>query len=249
MRAGRAVAALLVAACLGLGADPFAEGVRAYRDGRYEDAHAAFAAAEADAGHGASAGLLHDLALAALRIGRLREAEWSAEKAVVRGGAAFAGFRDFVFGNAAWLRCQQAVAEAGLVDPDPTAFTRAITHGEAARDAWIAAATSRTDWPAARRNVERVQRALEELRDRKAAADAARKARQAGSAEEQPAPAEGEGPSEEVEQAPELQTDEGALSAAELERLLAQLAAKEREKQALRRATRAARSSEVERDW
>ena len=71
-------------------------------------------------------------------------------------------------------------------------------------------------------------------------------------AEDRPAPEpepDTDAPPEEVEQAPELQQDDGALTADEVEALLARLARKEAEKRQLRRDQRAARTPSTERYW
>jgi hypothetical protein len=250
-RAGGLALLLLLLPAGGCGAEPFAEGVEAYRDGRPADALEAFARAEALAGDAAGTALLHDRALAALRVGRARDAEISAEKLVARGGPGEAGFRSFVAGNAAWQRMNRARAEAGLTDPDPTAFARAIEHAEAARDAWLEALDARADWAAARRNVERAQRALEELQRQQAEAEAARRNKKQGTAEQparEPEP-DPDAPPEEVEQAAVLQQDDGALTADQLDALVERLGRKEQEKRALRQRQQVVRRTAGERDW
>ena len=234
-----------------LGGDEFAAGVRAYREDRFEDAFAAFARAEASAGHGASAELLSNLALAALRVRKLRVAEFSAEKAAVRGGPEFEPFREFVFGSAAFARCELAKAETELTDPDPTAFGRAIAHAEQARDAWQRAATSRADWPEARRNVERALLALDDLLARKREADRNRRSKREQTARtpDDPEQRDPDALVEEVEQDPVPQQGATDLPPGHLERLLAMLAEKEKEKRALRRARQQVRSVRVEKDW
>ena len=237
---------LLVVMLLGLGGGDFARGLRAYREGRFRDAYEVLTRAVDSAGGRASAALHYDRALAALRAGELREAELSAEKAAVRGGAEHAGLRDFLHGNAAFARCRRAEAEAGLEDPDPTAFARAMVHAHSALRAWQRAAASRDDWPEARRNAERALLALEELEEKRLRAEELQKAKQAKKPDEPPPDEE---PPEDDERDPEAQEEPGELTAEQLARLLDKLGQKEKEKRALRQARRRVRNVEVERDW
>src|SRR5688572_205566 len=116
MRAILLCGLLVPAGCGGGGADAArlaADGARAHAEGKFADAFAAFAAAERAAGGAAPASLLHDLAVAALAAARPREAEIAAEKAAAREGGA-SPERDFLRGNAAFLRCARAEAAAAL---------------------------------------------------------------------------------------------------------------------------------------
>ena len=226
--------------------DPFAEGVRAYEEGRFRDAYEAFTEAEYAAGNAASAALLYNRALAALHVGELRAAEFSAEKSAARGGPEFAGLRDFLLGNAAFIACQRAEAEANLRDADPTSLGRAINHARTAGDFWQLAALSRPDWPAARRNVERALLKLEELEQQKAEAEA----NQAPKTEAEPKPPpEPDEPTEEIEQDPTLQEAPPELTPEEIGRLLEKLAQIENEKRTLREAWQRMRTANVENDW
>jgi len=228
----------------------FDAAVEAYRAGRFAAAADLFRAEEVARGHAASAVLLHDLALAALHAGRLRDAEIAAEKAVARGGPRFVPFRDFVLGSTAWQRALQAEAEAGLLDADPTAFDRAIAHADAARAAWQSATVGGESAGAARRNVERALWKLEDLRARREAAEAERRARQEETPIEQPTPEGGdEGEPEEIEQEVAAQQDPDALSRRDVLALLARLAEIEEQKRIERRDRRHARGLAVERDW
>lgn len=231
--------------------DPFAAGVHAYQQERFADALAAFTECEAAAGDAAPATLLVNRSLAALRAGELRVAEFSAEKAAARGGSEFVPLRDFLLGNAAFARCALAQAEAGLAEADPTAFTRAIARAGEAHDWWQRAAMSSDDWPAARRNVERAARKLDELRTMQAEAERQRQAKKERAPEqrtEQPPP---DAPRTEQESEQDLaaQTAPDDLPADQLARLLATLEAKEQEKRALRRDAQRAAKTRVERDW
>ncbi|MFQ5504756.1 MAG: hypothetical protein ACE5F1_08180 [Planctomycetota bacterium] len=221
-------------------------GLEAYEAGRFREALEAFGEAEEQAGHEAPAELLYNRSLAALRAKALRICEFSAEKSVVRGGPSFAGLRDFLLGSAAFARAQRARAEATLREADPTAFQRAILHARNALDHWQRAATSRSDWPAARRNAERALLALDELEKMKARAEEQRQAKKAREREEQERPAE---QTEAEEQDPEAQEDPGELSEQEIERILARLEETKNEKLALRRAMRKRPGLSVEKDW
>ena len=259
MRATSPAAALLVAGILGA-CSRTADGAAAWREGRFEEAHAAFAAAAVAAGDAASPELLYDRALAALRTGNLTEAEGAADAAASRGGAEFAALRDFLRGNAAFARAEIAARQAGTVEAEPFALDVAIAHAETARRSWAAAAVSRPDWPEARRNVERALLLVEELRKRKPASDP--ESRKSGTPEPRPVPI----PPPPRPDAPDLpeppredprgpgddaSPESGAaeLSPEAVARLFEKLAEKERERAALRRERREARSDEVERDW
>src|SRR5262245_18625738 len=157
---------LLLPGCADGGAD-FTAGVRTWRAGQTKEAVVALAAAERAYGAAAPPELLHDLALARLATGDLRGAEIAAEKASATGPAGFAALRDFVLGSAAFVRCARAEAQASGPEAEPFAFEVAIGYAMAAQSAWQRAAASRDDWPEARRNVERAQQKIAELRDKK----------------------------------------------------------------------------------
>lgn len=233
--------------------DPFAAGVRAYRADDFEAAFTAFAAADAEAGDAATPELLYDLALAALRAGKLREAEVAAERAAARGGAAFVARRDFLVANVAFTRSAQAKRQATQVEAEPFAFDVAIAHAKTALRAWQAAAMSASDWPQARRNAERALLELDELARLKAAAEKKQAEKLGGQPEvklipvddgkQPPAP---DRPEEEVAQ-PDAQLAE--LKPDDVRKLLDKLAAKEKEKLAIRRRQQQERQSGVEKDW
>ncbi len=236
--------ALLLVATNG-STDDWADGRRAYAEGRFADALAAFTAAEQAAGDEVSAALLYNKALAALRADTLNTAEGAADKAATLGGAEFTALRDFLRGNVAFARSAAAAKQAGSVESEPFAFDAALALGESARNAWQAAAMSRPDWPAARRNAERAVRWLEQLQAQKAAADDQKsKAKKEPDAPKPKLPPPDENKKPEPEKPP---TDE--LSRDEVRRLLDKLAAKEREKVRLRRSQQQAASIEVQRDW
>jgi hypothetical protein len=240
------VRALLIVVALA-GCDASTDGARAYREGRFKDAAAAFAQATKDTGDGAPAELLYDDALAALRAGDFTHAESSADKAAARGGAEFAALCDFVRGNAAFARSALSEKQAEGVEAEPFAFDVAIAQATAARDAWIRAAVARDDWREARRNVERALIAIERLKAKKAAAERARKNPNVAAPRPEPKTARPQDKKQDEKAPTELQQAE--LPADEVARLFDVLAAKEKEKADVRRATRESRSGDVEKDW
>ena len=241
------------------------EGVAAYRDGRHADAHRLLSGALAEAGESVSPELAADAALAALRAGALDDATKSAKDAAARGDADVAAFAEFVRGNAAYAKCDLAEGQARLPESEPFAYDIAIRWAMAARDAWIAAAASRDDWPEARRNVERANLRLAALSSAKAEAEAQRKRPGPPKIRPKPLPSNGKGdkPSDPEPPTPTPSARTGKepkdpggdeavvteLTPAEVKRLLDRLAEKEREKVALRRAEQEKRRAEVERDW
>ena len=242
MRGARALVLLLVA-----GGD-FAAGVAAYREGRYSEALEAFARAEREAGERPSPELLFDKALAALGAGELDTAEDAAGRAAALGGAEFAALRDFLAGNAAFLRSVDAERETLKPLPPPSAFDVAIAEAETAGRAWQRAALARADWPAARRNVERALLRSEALRQRKAAAEKDRqtmpKPRDVLASEaEQPNPPPPQ-PEPEPDREPPV-----ALSREQLLALFEKVDAKEEQRVALRKELREKQRARVERDW
>lgn len=242
---------LLALAMLALAGGGIAAGVRAYREGRYEQAETALARAAEDAGDGASAELLHDLALAALRAGSLSTAAEAAERAARRAKPELAPACDFLLGNVAFARSELAALQASGPEAEPFAFDVAIALAERARLAWERAAASREDWPEARRNVERALLLLEDLRARKAEAETARKLEpDAPPPEPEPLePPEAAPITEPGEEAAPREPELAPLAPEDLARLLERLAAKEREKLELRSRRRTERSSDLDKDW
>ena len=231
--------------------DDFAAGVRAYREDRFRDALEAFTKAEKTAGNGASPELLHNRAMAALCAGELIEAEFSAEKAAVRGGPEFAALRDFLLGNTAFARCGKAETEAGMLEADPFAFDTAIAHAEIAGRCWQRAASSRSDWPAARRNVERALLKLKALKKKKEAAKQQKKKIKDKKNMNQPDPLlQSQRPKpEDQEQESRVKPLLHELPPELVRRLLDKLNEKEKEKLALRKAQQRLQRAEVEKDW
>ncbi len=205
------------------------------------------------AGCGGDAARPHyDSAIAALQRGELDAAIASAATAAERGGHDYEALRDFLRGNVAFER--SVAAEAAMrEDADPRARQAPIAHTEDALAAWRAAASTRTDWPAARRNVERALIRLEMLRERRS--EGSKGDPQPGDTPpddppdaDPPKPPENDGDGNDPEPPPsDVASD--ALPAAKVLGLLELLVQKERQKLALRRAQRSARSAEVEKDW
>lgn len=239
--------ALVLLLAAGCGADA---GLEAYDAGRFEDAHKAFRAAEDAAGAEATAALSYNRALAGLRAAELRDAAAAVERAAARAGPDLVPQVDFLRGNVAFAQGELAARQAEAAGSEPFAFDIAINHVERALRAWERAAMSRADWPAARRNLERAQRKLAELRRRKAEAEDKRRRESDRRPKPKPKP---KPPPPKPEPAPEADQPDGPqldeLSPAEVRRLLDRLAEKEREKLALRRQHRKERMAGVERDW
>jgi tetratricopeptide (TPR) repeat protein len=226
------------------GCDATAPGRDLYAEGRFAEALAAFDEAVERAGDDATAPLLYDQALAAVRVGRFREAETAARRArEAPGGDALAARCDFVLGNAAFLRSQAAEVEANRPDGEPTAHEWAVASAEDALAAWRRAAASGPDWPEARRNVERALLRLARLREQRAGGRGR---------VEIPRPPTPEAPPrapqpDEARDPPDTQA--APLSPRELAGLFDLLQEKERRKLEMRRADRRSRGGDVERDW
>ena len=189
-------------------------------------------------GYGAG-GEAYARARTALLEGNLSGAEGAAERAAAIGGPEIAALCDFLRGNAAFARCETAERQAGSAAAEPFALDVAIAYGEKARRLWQRAAMSRDDWPEARRNVERARKKLRELRRKKEE----REPPKPKPPRPRPRPPEREAGD------PEVDPQRKELTPEQVRRLLERLAEKEREKLALRRERRAARSADVERDW
>jgi len=197
-------------------------------------------------GEDASASLLYNRALAALRAGRYREAEAAAERAAARGGREVAALASFLRGNIAFAAAERAERQAGTAGAEPFALQIAIAYAKSARDHWIAAATSRADWPEARRNVARALQTIEDLVDRKREAEK----KKVPEPEPKPAPLPEPGAErEEVEPEPGKEPQIRELSPEQVLRLFERLEEKEREKVEVRRGHREERMAGVERDW
>ncbi|MEN8150366.1 MAG: hypothetical protein ABFS86_11130 [Planctomycetota bacterium] len=224
------------------GDDP---GRAAYDAGRFEEAHAAYVAACETAGDDVPAELLVNRAFAAIAAQDFRDAATCAESAESAAVGEVAEFATFLRGNAAFGLCELAEVQANTLEAEPFAFDIAISFGESARDHWIAAATGRDDWPAARRNVERAVQKLDVLRAKR---ERARKLQERRT-EKTPEPEPEEPKVEESDDPAEIDPALAELSEAEVARLLERLAEKEQEKTDLRREHRKTAQAGVEKDW
>ena len=183
-------------------------------------------------------------ALAALRDGDPSRAESAAQ-----GLGGHPGLRDFLLGNAAFVRCTTAEKQAASQAAEPFAWDVAIQYGVSARDLWQRAAMTRPDWPAARRNVERALLRIEELRRRKAEAEDKRRRKTDPQPKPKPKPKPAPRPDPKPEPDRGQQPQLKELAPEEVMALIGRLAEKEREKRALRRSQREKRMAGTERDW
>jgi hypothetical protein len=122
---------------------------------------------------------------------------------------------------------------------------------QTARDSWIAAATSRADWPQARRNVERALRRIDALERAKAERQRKREATaEAPSGAPNPPPREPDRVPIPEPPAPSI-PPEVELTPSQIERLFEILRRDEAAKLETRRARRSARpaADPSERDW
>lgn len=235
------------------GGDDFAAGERAYKEGRFADAAAAFAMELRARGDEAPAELCYDLALAQLTAGDLAAAEAAAERAGSRGGVAFAARAQFLRGNIAFARCLLAELQASAPEAEPFAFDVAIQHCRTALRCWQQAVVQSGEWPAAARNAERALGKLASLRDEQAAAALRRQDKKTGGKpqvhlvpQQQDAPT-GATKVDEVEVAAKVQRQ--GLAPAEVEQLFARLQQQEQKKLQVRQQQRSSLQGLVERDW
>ncbi len=226
----------------------FSEGVAAYREGRFQESLKAFSEAESAAGHGASAELLYNKALAALGAGNLLEAETAAETAAARGGEEFRALRDFLLGNAAFARCERAEKEADKSNAKVSALDEAIRHAGRAARFWQQAAASRADWPEARRNAERALRKLDDLEKRKEEKRLQKQKEEEKKKEALPPPLQPENPGsdQKVRKAAPLAEE---LPTDMVLHLLEKLEEKEEAKRDLRGRMKVKRKTAVEKEW
>lgn len=238
---GLTLTVVLGLAALAAAQDP--QGVADYRAGRYDAAHAAFVAEAAALGADVPPTLRYDLALAALRVQRTGDAEAAASPLLEHPDPAWRARGSFVLGLCAWQRTDRAVAAARLQDAEPMAWQLAVRAGEAALAHWCRAVELQPADHAARRNAERAQRRLAELR---AAAEADAKRRTAKSEPEPPPPLpDAPGPAEAAR--PEVVTQ--PLSANEVAQLLQRLREQQAQKQRLRQTAQRQSGTAGERDW
>ena len=216
----------------------------------------------------ARANALDASAFEALKAGRFEDAEKTATEAAREGGTDFEARRDFLRGAAAFAKSELAEEMSKRPDAEPTALEFAIARAEDALAAWRTAASSREDWPEARRNVERALLRLARLRAEKASKDPknADKPPEPGDPKAPPLPKPGitppppppalppspppaDGTGMDPAPKPSPVAEKPDLSPAEVLRLLEVLRAKDEEKVVKRRAERRVRSSDVEKDW
>lgn len=254
----RSVVLLLAAVLATQGGGGFAAGERAFGEGRFEDAAAAFAAEVAARGDAAPAELHFDLALAWLGAGEPGKAGDALERAAATADAALQRRCSFVRGSIAWQRGAAATRLAQQVEAEPFAVKSALQLVDLARREWQAAAVGVPDWPEARRNVERAVRQLAELQALQQRLEAARRRQQGGQERPMLVPnggddpqgpgAGGDGKALDAQDNPlaPLRTE---LSAQAVEQLFRVLDQKDRQKRDLRRAERASAGGAAERDW
>ncbi len=247
--------ALLLAGCGGPG-----EGYAHHMAGRHEQALRTWEAESVGADPREQGRLQNNMALAALALGQVEDAEAAAAKAVERGGEQFAPLLAFVRGNLAFERSKQMEHEATRPGGDPKAMEMALMLAEDAQGRWQQAATLRaTDWPEARRNVERALIRLKALRDSKRGGRADRPSQpepggdpEAGDDKPDDGPEPPKPPTKDG-QDPSLPPDDALnrrdLPASKVLGLLDLLAEKDKERLDIRRKARRERSSQVEQDW
>jgi hypothetical protein len=219
-----------------------AKGVAAYRAGDHATAFAAFREQAERAGGQVPPELRWNLALAALRVQRSGDAEaavapWlRADDAHERAGAEFVG------AMAAFQRAERAAAAARLQDAEPLAWAMALQAMERSVAQFVEAATTRGGWPQAERNAQRARERLAALqRERDAAAGSKPRT-------ERPDPPPPPAPAAQPEAAA-VDRASVPLTAAEIARMRARVAQRERAKTALRRAQQRAAVAAGERAW
>lgn len=242
---------LILSLVLLFSGDGFPEGMRAYKEGRFNEAFEVFSAMEEKAGADAAPELLYNKALAALKIKDLLAAESAMEKAVARGGDDFRPLRDFVNGNTAYLRGLHAEEVASQPEAEPFAYDVAIRFITKAQTFWIQAAMSRPDWPEARRNVERAQMKLAALQKTKKEKQKNLRSHTQIKMRPQLVPqvladdSQGEAQDEEAK----VDAQKRKLSSSQIKDLYDKLEAKEKEKREMRRQQQKQRKTKGERDW
>ncbi len=186
-------------------------------------------------------------ALAELRVGALDKAAEASRRAEKAGGARLGPLAAFVRGNVAFARSLEAEVEATRPGGDLAYLERALTLTEDALAAWRFAATSRADWPEARRNVERALLRLDSLREKRSTGADPRR-RPVVLPPTPPTPPTPD-PNAEATTDPNATVVTTDLAPAEVATLHETLRAKERQRQALRRAQRERATGSVEKDW
>lgn len=151
-------------------------GVIAFESNDFESALHHFEQALVEQGMASAASaatLQRNLALAALRADNLDRAAAAADALASSGRVQDLAWRDFLAGNLAWRRSEKAEIEAHGPVPPAGAIERAVAHAEAAKRAWQFALEAQADWPAAQRNLARVEERLAVLREEQLASSGA----------------------------------------------------------------------------
>ena len=157
----------------------------------------------------------------------------------------FGARAQFLLGNVHYRDCLHAEARASVPGAPAAAFEPALAAIEAARDAWIGAALTQEDWPAARRNVERALIKRAQLLEAQRVAESNRSVRQPDAAPE-PTPSSEPAPEGSPPGAAEPEPLE--LSPGQLAELLRALDRVQGERDEAREGRRA-RAQAVEKDW
>jgi hypothetical protein len=140
---------------LAFAANHFSAGVKAYRNGDWQQARISFEQALEEAGDDATPELFYNHALTALRLQDWKACADAAQRAAEIGGEEFALLRDFLLGNIDFAQC--LATEARNVQT-------ALSLAETARSHWERAESLREDWPQALRNLKRCDTKIEELK-------------------------------------------------------------------------------------
>jgi hypothetical protein len=237
---------LLLFFALLAGCSDFSAGLEAYREARYAEAQTIFVAAAADLQGQSLAVAQFNLALVALQFDRPRLAESLAEKAMLTGGREgqvdFVAYRDFILGNTTYARGLVSAQAAGRPGASLRLIDLAISQVSAAMGYWQVAATSREDWPPARRNIQRAWLTLEHLRGVRSQA----LQRQGGQA--QPPPKDADWQDTKASADPD-QPQPLKLSAQQMQALLQELQEGQDDQLKLRKDRRAEAVVKVDKDW
>ena len=179
------------------------------------------------------------------------------------GSEEVAARRDFLEGNAAFARSEEAERAAKQAGADPTTLDFAIVRAEDAVAFWRKAAVTRDDWPEARRNVERGLLLLKRLRAAQAEKNKKPDSKPSEPSDAKPVPPPDAKPlvpppppppppppkSSDGAESPKPEASTPDLTPEQVMKLLEVLQEKEKQKLAARRADRRARSLDVDKDW
>jgi hypothetical protein len=143
----------------------FQVGVQSFEEGDFAKAFQLFKERDQAMGENAPASLLFNRALAALRIQKPKDAEISAERAAARGGKSGFALRDFILGNAAFLRAERATKEIELAEGGPRAQERALLHFHRSIQHWRAALGRNSFRPEATHNISLSKKRIQETQN------------------------------------------------------------------------------------